>query len=425
MENSRFLPQIARARDTVEALQSESSSPRGWVFWLATATVAGLLVALPLVNVTVTVRASGIVRPVEAPVDVRAPAAGSIAGVFVRENDVVAANQPLFEIASPESDERLQNLRRQANELEALLNDLVVLTRQSDSTNSGTAFDHATSALRTPLYRSELVRLRTALAASAIEQAQLARELDRATQLHARRLIADRDLDTAQHAVAQLRANDEATVAQTFARWQAERQQHENELKAIQGDERELVEAKSRRLVRAPVAGDLIGFSGWKTGVFVAEGQTVAAISPPGALRVEATARSRDLALLAPGLRARIEVDAYPATEWGFLDGSVESIDRDVRWVEGAPTRRMIVRLPAEPPPGRGRLSPGLQKGMVATVRVVVGRRSLWHYLTENTDRWLESGSAPAGERRATLEPQFSGYNVSHRPALFGTLPVP
>jgi multidrug resistance efflux pump len=424
MDNPRLFPRVARARDTVEALQAESGTPGGWIFWLSTATVAALLTALPLVHVTVTVRAGGIVRPVEAPVEIRAPAAGSIAAVFVQEDEVVAANQPLFEIASPESDEHLKSLRRQANELEALQVDLVALTEEPNATHQGIASVPAPTALRTPLYRSELARLRSAQTASTVEQTQAARELDRAEQLHARHLIADRDLDTAQHAVAQLRANDEATIAQTLARWQGERRQYEDTLTVLRGNERELVEAKARRLVRAPVAGDLIGFNGWKVGVFLAEGQTVAAISPPGALRVEATARSRDLAHLATGLPARIEVDAFPSTEWGFLDGAVESIDRDVRWIDGTPSRRMLVRLQPNPGSSRGQFSTRLQKGMVATVRVVVGRRSLWHYLTENTDRWLENEATSADQRSATLESQAPAEGLSPLTTLFGTIPV-
>ncbi len=385
-----MLPAVARARDTVEALNAENGTPRNWVFWSAVAASAACLIALPLVEVTVTVRAPGIVRPVEAPVEIRAPVSGCLAEVFAKENVAVSANEPLFEIGAPESDERMETLQRRSDELEPLLHDLVALTEANDLKEVIVPSAVAEGALRTPLYRSELLRLRSVLAASNVERAQLARELERTKALHSRRLIPDKDLDAACDAIGRIEASTDATVADVLARWQAERRNCEDTRKSIQSDIRELVELRARRLVRAPVAGDLIGFSGWKKGVFVAEGQVIAAISPPGAMRVETSIRSRDLALLAPGLPARVECEAFPATEWGYLDGFVESIDRDVRWIDGLASRRMLVGFMPTGPEGGAKYANRLQKGMGAVVRVVVGRRSLWHYLTESTNRWLE-----------------------------------
>lgn len=343
MNPTRTTPAFSRARDTVEALRFGCGAPCRWVLRTLVAPVAAALAALPRVQLSETVRAAGTVRPEEEPVAVRAPAAGLIAAVFVHDRGADDSNQPLFEIAVPEIDERRRHLATPAAELNVLLAGLAGLTAGlvAMAAAAEPARPIAASCAiprRTALYERERAPLTATLGAADTERRRLVRELDRVERLGARGPVTERELDAARFALAQRDADDGAPARQTLARWQAAQRLHERERDAVRAEERTLMEAKARRTVRAAVAGDVPGYAGGQPGVFVSEGQSLGMISPGGALRLEAAVRPRDLAHLVEGLRERVAIESLPATEFGSLNATVAVVSWHVEcrglWVQ-------------------------------------------------------------------------------------------
>ena len=124
--NAPLLP-AALAQHTVESLYAEHGPARPWIYWLALLAVTAALVALPLVEVDVTVRAPGVVRPATERTELRVPISAQIAQVLARDNDSVTTGQPLLVLRSRDLDERLSlNRTRQATS-SALVADLALL----------------------------------------------------------------------------------------------------------------------------------------------------------------------------------------------------------------------------------------------------------------------------------------------------------
>ena len=126
-------------RHTVESLYAEHGAPRPWIYWLVLVGVIGALASLPLIDVDVSVRAAGLVRPTNERAELRSAVAGIIAEVLVRDNDRVAARQPLLVLHSGDLNERLARNRAQQAEHAALIADLENSTTDFPDRNGSAA----------------------------------------------------------------------------------------------------------------------------------------------------------------------------------------------------------------------------------------------------------------------------------------------
>ena len=166
---------------------------------------------------------------------------------------------------------------------------------------------------------------KTALQA-AQHNAQLA--FDRTTELAARNVVAQSDLDKATAALDQANANIAAGDAQIDAAkanvgvLQAQRAEAAGMLKS-----QELVLQKAERdigftVLRAPYDG-IVGNMAVQTGDLVTVGARLAAVVPVDALYIEANFKETQLAQLAPGESVEIRVDAIGSEP---IRGIVESL---------------------------------------------------------------------------------------------------
>jgi HlyD family secretion protein len=153
-----------------------------------------------------------------------------------------------------------------------------------------------------------------------------------------------------------------------------------------------LEEQREHHVVRAPASGVLVGFTGWSPGAQVVAGQSLGVLSPGDALRIESRVSTRDIGFVRAGQAVRLQVDAYPYTQWGMVDGAVESIGADLVTAGegGGPGYFKVLIRPrathlALPNGVRGEL----KKGLTLAVRYVVVRRSLLQVLHDDASAWL------------------------------------
>jgi membrane fusion protein (multidrug efflux system) len=122
-----------------------------------------------------------------------------------------------------------------------------------------------------------------------------------------------------------------------------------------------------RRHIRAPVAGRLGEAADLQLGAVVREGDILAAILPPGALRAVAHFPPPGaLGRLQPGQPARLRLHGFPWTQYGSVAATVASVANEVR--DG----RIRVELRLSPAPS----SIPLQHGLPGTAEVEVTRVS-------------------------------------------------
>jgi membrane fusion protein (multidrug efflux system) len=126
-----------------------------------------------------------------------------------------------------------------------------------------------------------------------------------------------------------------------------------------------LLEAEiEQRTVRAPVGGRIGESSEVTPGAIVSMGQQVAAIVPPGDLKIVAMFPAYDaVGRLAKGQRARLRLNAFPWTQYGSVIGEVTRVASEPR--DG------MVRVEIRIDERSSRLIP-YQHGLIGTVEVAV-----------------------------------------------------
>lgn len=417
MQTTPTLHPAAIALHTVESLSAEHGVPRPWIYWLVLAGILAGLASLPLVIVDVSVRAPGIVRPATERTELKPAHGGRIARVLVNDNDRVAAGQTLLALDSADIDERLarnRNLHARATEL---ISDLVHLTTApapflsspipedpASSTNPASTPAWVAGARAAPIpqpatphLRQDYLQAVTQLRTLRLGEERLQLELTRISTLAAKGIATQRELDDARFGLERARTELGLYWQQTTTRWQARLDEEDANLQALLSEQSRLETERSFAELRAPVAGTVQGFAGLSAGVIVSAGQVLGSISPDDTLIVETLCSPHDIGFIRPGQNVKLQVDAFPYTEWGLLDGVVDWVANDISAPNagsGASAARPFFKVIVRPTTTalvlpNGAIGP-LKKGLTLNARYQVARRSLLQVLYDNLGSWID-----------------------------------
>ncbi|MBX3737594.1 MAG: HlyD family efflux transporter periplasmic adaptor subunit [Candidatus Didemnitutus sp.] len=380
----------------MESLRALHGGGRPWIYWLALTGVIVGLGSLPFVEVDVSVSAPGIVRPATERVELRLPLSGRIARVLAQDNERVTLNQPLLELATPDLDERLARnaaLQAEKRALLTLLDDLSAarLTEPNvlQMLDVGRAVE-SFAGLRA--LRQETTQLRVQIEAGRVAEAKARTELGRATALAEKGIATQRELDDARYALERVQAESRLTVEQVRTRWHGRREDEGVALDNLISEAKRLEAERALAIVRAPVAGAIQGLVGVSTGAFVNAAQPIANISPDDRLRVETLVSARDIGLVRVGQTVRLQVDAFPYTQWGLLEGRVAGVAADASSASsGSPPVFKVTIEPARPHLTLANGAVGaLGKGMTVSARFITTRRTLLQILYQDASEWLD-----------------------------------
>jgi membrane fusion protein (multidrug efflux system) len=305
------------------------------------------------------------VHPVEAPVD------GRVVATHLTLGREVQSGETLVELEA-----EAQRLQREEERTR-----LATLTPQREAlrgeiTIAAQALTEAQQAARVALDEA------WAQFQEALARAQFAgEEATRLTRLHARGLLAEMDLLRAQ-AEAQRRQAAANGLRLAVDRLQREQQARESDRKAhLERLKRELTQLEGqrtttiatlerlahemeRRHVRAPVAGRLGEVATLQVGTFVKEGHKLAAVVPPGSLKIVADfLPAAALGRLRTGQPARLRLDSFPWAQYGSIVATVTTVASEVH--DGRVRAELTVATERA-----ARIS--LQHGLLGTVEVEV-----------------------------------------------------
>lgn len=387
---------VALAPHTVESLHALHAARRPWLYWVTLVGAMGGLASLPLLEVEVSASAPGIVRPATERVELRLPLSGRIARVLTQDNERVALNQPLLELATPDLDERLaRNAALQAEKRAAMeLLETLSTARLSELNmlplpDVGRAVE-SFAGVRALL--QEAAQLHVQIEASRVAEAKARTELGRATALAEKGIATQRELDDARYALERVQAEARLTIEQVRTRWHGRREEEGMALDNLISEAKRLEAERALAIVRAPVAGTVQGLVGVSAGAFVNAAQTIASISPDDRLRVETLVSARDIGLVRVGQPVRLQVDAFPYTQWGLMDGRVVEVAADATATSsGSPPAFKVTIEPARPHLALANGAMGaLGKGMTVSARFITARRTLLQILYQDASEWLD-----------------------------------
>lgn len=212
--------------------------------------------------------------------------------------------------------------------------------------------------------------------------------------------VARNEVDAAFAAVARSRsaiAEARAQTAQQRSDWMTrsgmELSQAQGELVAKQLQLPALSDRVDRTTIRAPMSGKVNRVLVTTIGGSVSAGQAVVEIVPSEeAVYVEAMVRPGDIANVRLGQKSRVEITAYNASIFGYLDGLVTSISPDavVNEKTGESFYTVEVQTASSLRDGSGRKL-RIGPGMIANISVLGEKRSILSYLFTPITRLSET----------------------------------
>ncbi len=393
-----FYP-AALAEHSVESLYAAHGRGRPWIYWIALAGVVVGLGALPLVQVDLTVRSPGLVRPATERTELKAPVSARIGRVLARDNEHVAAGQPLVELAARDTEERLARNRSLQAERSAMMADLTELTarlhRLEAVTDPAGAGSIALLQLATPSLVQLYDEFRSHWESGGLALNQARAVAARTEALAAKGLVTAQEAENARYACSHALADRQLLVQQTLSTWETRLREELTQQQQLESDEKRLREELALATLRAPVAGTVQGLVGMSPGTFVVAGQSLGAISPDDRLLVETLVADRDIGLVRVGQPVRLQVDAFPYTQWGMLEGTVLSLAADATASGPQAAFKVCVRPAALALRSADGNVGTLRKGMTVAARFVVARRSLLEILYQDTSKWFDPRLMP------------------------------
>lgn len=138
----------------------------------------------------------------------------------------------------------------------------------------------------------------------------------------------------------------------------------------------------SRTLVKSPVKGIVKQIMVGTIGGIFQPGQDLMEIVPlEDSLLIEAKIRPQDVAFLRPGQNARVRLSAYDYTIYGALDAALENISADTITDDKGDSFYLIRVRTRQSYLGTAKAPLPIMPGMVATVDILTGEKSVLSYL--------------------------------------------
>jgi membrane fusion protein, peptide pheromone/bacteriocin exporter len=214
----------------------------------------------------------------------------------------------------------------------------------------------------------------------------------RRSTLAAKGLISTRDHDQAHDDLAAAHADTTTLLRAARTRWETRLRDEQTTLTTLRTEENRIAEEVAQTTLRAPATGSIQGLTGLSPGAWLSAGQMIGAVSPSDALLIETFVSPKDVGLLRLGQPARLQIDAYPYTQWGLLDATVMTLAADSSGTNGANSTSGF-KVTLQPTATTLYLPNGtagpLRKGLTLSARFVVARRSLLQILYEDVSAWL------------------------------------
>ncbi|WP_404983945.1 HlyD family efflux transporter periplasmic adaptor subunit [Cobetia marina] len=312
---------------------------------------------------------------------------GILDEIMVREGEIVEAGQLLaaidetrFRSAYMESLSQAQALRATIGRLEA-----EVLDKASIEFPQEVRDNEALTATERELFTARRKKRDSALNAVSKEITAAQRQLAVIRPLVKRRAVGEMEMLKLDREIAELKGR-QAEIRNTYLQdAYAELADKKSELATLEETTVQRRDQLDRTRLLSPVRGVVNNIAITTRGGVIPPGEEIMQITPlEDTLVFETRIRPQDVAFIAPGMPATIRISAYDYAVYGTLEGKVERISSDTLEEETPRGEesyyRVLVSSETAALEHNGETLP-IKPGMVATVDIETGERSVLSYL--------------------------------------------
>lgn len=345
--------------------------------------------SLPFIHTDISIKSTGITRPVTERTEVKPIMTGIIDTIFYKEGDKVEKDAVLLRLKDPNTKGKVILNNFEIKQREQFIHDLNILTTSLEVESS--IIDKLTASL----YKQQLAKFthqKQDLEAS-INKAK--KELDINTVLAMDKIISGKEFYDIQINYQKLQSSYEAFVQEQLSAWQQDLVRYKLELSQYKQALNVVNTDASYYLVNAPTAGIIQGINTRYQGGLLQANDALCTISPEGDLIGECYVPTRDIGLLKVGQPVRYQMEAFDYNYFGLLTGKVSTIDNDFTVINNTPVFKVRCSFDSTQIHLKNGFTGKLKKGLNFQARFIVARRSLWQLLYDKLDDWLNPNAPP------------------------------
>lgn len=346
--------------------------------------LSGTLISLPFIQVEVSAQARGILRPGNDPAPILSLVSGTISQVNMRNNQAVHRGDTLLRLDDRRTEEELAHQISLRKVNQAILQDLHEILSRSEQ----------------PLLTQATIRQDFDSFLAQKKEAQMNIQTAKVIWLRQQKLFADRvippvEYEQAEHNYQMAFASWRLTEAKQYAHWQRQFKEASDLQHSYDIAIHKLRQEKMQYVIRAPIDGTLTNVKGFEANSFLSSAGILAEISPDHGILAECQVGPKDIGLLRLGQKLRLQFDAFPFHQWGFIPGQIIEIDRNPQLQHGAVFFRVRCRLLEKNLRLKNGHSVQVMKGMTVTARFFLAKRSLAQLIVDRTDTYLNPNVGP------------------------------
>lgn len=339
-----------------------------------------ILFLLPIVRVPISVSSRGIIRPEQENTKVVSLVSGKVVkSKLINNNQLVKKNDTLLVIISDE-------LVNQENHHNRLLSDYS--SQYSDLTK---LVGKQYTGLTTGQYQKELSAMLEKLAEIETQRKLSGKELQRNKHLFQQGVIPEAEYEKSLFNYEQLVVQKRSVEQQQLAQWQAQKFDIQRNLNSVNTDLRGVNIEINNYIIKSPVNGRLVNYSGVKQGNYLLQGQEIVEISPEDKIIAECMVSPSNIGFIKKGQKVKFQIDTYNYNQWGMIEGDVFDVDKNI--VSNSQTGEHFFKVRCTIDRNFLELKNGykgnITKGQTFTARFYLIDRTLWQLLFDKVDDWF------------------------------------
>jgi len=338
---------------------------------------------LPSVRVQVTTQSEGVVRSGYEDNPVVPVVSGVVKECPITENQYVNKDDTLLVVASGRIDQEIRLLTFRQKDDSLLLSDL---KRLLSGANDG---------LVTNLYQLDYTGYHFRLEEQETQLLQAESEYLLAEKLFSKGITPKYDFEKISRQLQRERNRYASIQAQQFSLWQGKLKETILNLEELSTRLEQQKKENEQYILKAPIAGTIIGYTGIKAGNYIVPNQLIARIAPDNDLLVECYVTPSDIGLIEQGMTASFQFHAFNYNLWGVATGIVNEISNNVVNINNRPFFRVKCQLDQHFLKLKNGHVGELKKGMTLTGRFQVADRTLFQLLFDKADDWLNPKKKP------------------------------
>jgi membrane fusion protein, peptide pheromone/bacteriocin exporter len=359
------------------------------IYWLVMGLFCTGFLSLFFIRVDISVRANGIIRPLNERTEIKSPVSGIVDTIYFKEGDQVVKNDILLELRDPALVEKQHLNESEIFSYRNFIHDLELLTSRKKITNA------LVSSLISPLYKQEALRFFSRSDEQQIILEKANHEFMLNEKLSGDKVISPKEFYDIRMQQQKVIASFASFQRDQFTNWQTDLVKYETDLNLCFSRQKELDQTLETNRIRASVSGCVQELNRLYTGNSIQAGESICSISPGGILMGECFVSSKDVGMLRTGQQVRFQFDALNYNYFGMGTGDIYSIDNDFILLEKSPVFKVKCHMNERNLKLSNGFTGELKKGMGFQARFITCNRSLWQLLYDGLDDWLNPAHRP------------------------------